>query len=64
MVFKVREEGMRARLPLAACTVSGVWWHKDVRLKLFQGVLENYKIAGRDNYVNTIDSNPPVAALY
>ena len=28
----------------------GVWWHKDVRLKLFQGV--NYKVAGRDNYVN------------
>ena len=33
-----------------ACTV--VWWHKNVRLKLFQGVLVNYKIAGRDNYVN------------
>ena len=23
----------------------------------------NYKIAGRDNYVNKIDTNPPVAAL-
>ena len=35
-----------------------------MRLKLFQGVLVNYKKAGRDNYVNTIDTNPPVAALY
>ena len=32
-----------------------------MRLKLFQGVLV---IAGRDNYVNKIDTNPPVAALY
>ena len=24
----------------------------------------NYKIAGMDNYVNTIYTNPPVAALY
>jgi hypothetical protein len=24
----------------------------------------NYKIAGRDIYVNQIDTNPPVAALY
>ena len=47
-----------------ACTVSGVWWHEYVRLKLFQGVLVNYKIAGRDIYVNQIDTNPPVAALY
>ena len=46
---------------LALC---GVWWHNDVRLKLFQGVLVNYKIAGRDNYVNKIDTNPAVAALY
>ena len=27
-----------------ACTVIGVWWHKYVRLKLFQVVLVNYKI--------------------
>ena len=39
-----------------ACTVSGVWWHKDVRIKLFQGVLVNCKKAGRDNYVNKIDT--------
>ena len=39
---------------------------KYVRLKLFQGVLVNYKkkkLAGRVNYVNKIDTNPPVAAL-
>ena len=35
-----------------------------MRLKWFQGVLVNYKLAGRDNYVNTIDTKPPVAALY
>ena len=40
-----------------------VWWQKDVRLTLFQGVLVNYKIAGRDNYVNKMYTNPPVAAL-
>ena len=34
-----------------------------MRLKLFQGVLVNYIIAGGDNYVNRIDTNPPVAAL-
>ena len=63
VVFKVREEGLSALLPLACFTVSGVWWHKYVRLKLFQGVLVNYKIAGRDNYVNKIDTKPPVEAL-
>ena len=63
MFFKVREEGLRAWLPLA-CTVSGVWWNKCVRLKLFQGVLVNYKTAGSNNYVNKFDTNPPVAALY
>ena len=47
-----------------ACTVSGVWWNKYVRLKLFQGVLVNYKIAGRDNYVNKMYTNQPVAVLY
>ena len=36
----------------------------NVRLKLFQDVLVNYKIAGRENHVNKIDTNPPVAALY
>ena len=35
-----------------------------MKLKLFQGVLVNYKVAGRVNYVNKMDSNPPVAALY
>ena len=60
----MREEGLRAWLPLACFTVSGVWWNKYVRLKLFQGVLVNYKIAGRDNYVNKMDTNPPVAVLY
>ena len=35
-----------------------------MRLKLFQGVLMNYKIAGRDNNLNAIYINPPVAALY
>ena len=40
-----------------ACTVSGVWWHEDVRVKLFQGVLVNYKIAGRDNCVNKMYSS-------
>ena len=29
-----------------ACAVSGVWWHKDVRIKLFQGVLVNCKKHG------------------
>ena len=33
-------------------------------LKLFQGVLVNNKIAGRDNYVSKIYTNPPVVALY
>ena len=51
-------------LPLACFTVSGVWWNKYVRLKLFQGVLVKYKIAGRDDYVNKMYTNPPVAALY
>ena len=46
----MREEGLHAWLSLACFTVSGVWWHKYVRLKLFQDVLVNYKIAGRDNY--------------
>ena len=32
--------------------------------KLFQGVLANYKIAGRDDYVNKMYTNPPVEALY
>ena len=45
-----------------ACTV-GVWWHKNVGLKLFQGVLVNYKIVGRDSYVNKFDTKPPVASL-
>ena len=27
-------------------------------------LLLNYKIVGRDNYVNIIDTNPPLAALY
>ena len=40
-----------------------LWRMVDLRLELFQGVLENYKIAGRDNYVKTIDTNPPVAAF-
>ena len=35
-----------------------------MRLKLFPGVSLNYKIVGRDNYVNIIDTNPPLAALY
>ena len=35
-----------------------------MRLKLFQGVLVNYKLAGRDNYVNKMYTNPPVAVLY
>ena len=30
-----------------------------MRLKLFQGVLGSYKIAGRENFVNKIDTNPP-----
>jgi hypothetical protein len=41
----------------------GVWGNKNVRLKVFQGVLVNYKIVGRDSYVNTIDTKPPVASL-
>ena len=45
-----------------ACTV-GAWWHKNVRLKLFQGVLVNYKIVGRDSYLNKIDTKPSVASL-
>ena len=35
VVFKVRKEGLWAWLPLACFTVSGVWWNKYVRLKLF-----------------------------
>ena len=45
-----------------ACTV-GVWWNRNVRLKLFQGVLVNYKRVRRDSYVNKIDTKPPVASL-
>ena len=36
VVFKVREEGLRAWLPLACFTVSGVWWNT-----LFQGELQS-----------------------
>ena len=66
VVVKVREEGLRAWLPLACLHlhVSGVWWSRYGRLKLFQGVLVNYKIAGRDNYLNKMCTNQPVAALY
>ena len=39
VVFKVREEGLRAWLPLACLFC---WWHKYVRYKLFQGVFVNY----------------------
>src|SRR4029434_3635382 len=39
VVFKVREEGLRAWLPLACFFC---WWHKYVRYKLFQGVFVNY----------------------
>ena len=35
-----------------------------MRLKLVQGVLVNYKIAGRDSYLDKMYSNSPVAALY
>ena len=35
-----------------ACTDSGLLGHKYVTLKLFQGVLMNYNIAGWDHYVN------------
>ena len=47
-----------------ACTVSGVWWHKYVRLKMFQGVLGSYKIAGRDNYVNWYKSTSGSIVLW
>ena len=35
-----------------------------MRIKLFQGVLVNYNIARRDNYVNKMYTIPSVAALY
>ena len=46
----MREEGLRAWLPLDC-------------FHLFQGVLVNYKIVGRDSYVNKFDTKPPVASL-
>ena len=56
----MRKEGLRlVAIGLLAFLVAC----KYVRLELFQCVLVNYKIAGRDNYVNRIDPNPPVAAL-
>ena len=41
MIPKVREEGLTLGCHFPACTV-GVWWHKNVRLKLFQVFLVNY----------------------
>ena len=53
VVFKARKDcALGCHWP--DCTVSGVWWDKYVKLKLFHGFLVNYKIAGRDNYVNEI----------
>ena len=62
-IYNIYYNSVAAGIFFKACSVSGVWWHKYARLKLFQGVLGNYKIARRDNYVNKIDKNPQAAVL-
>ena len=47
----MREEGLCAWL-LGLLALLVVYGGISVRIKLFHGVLVNYKIAGRDNYVN------------